>query len=241
MKGKGPGAAACAVFSGYGVLCAGLVFFAVRWGYPVGALCALVALAALGLGVIGRLMYIAGRPERRWFRWERVVGGRLALVLYAATVPFVIIEITDGDRPDWGRFSSGVALLALLAMQGGQSWKDDDRVRELLAEGERLKVAVPVRWSRRTSLWRRAVQGSFVVFTDRRVLLFAYHRFLDVPVARPLWGESSADCVAMLRVADRRLVLTEAGAGAGAGVQEFKVAARRKTDLERYALRMARV
>lgn len=220
--------------AGCGVLYACLLFFAVRWGYPVAALWALVALLALGLGVIGRLMYLARRPERRWFRWERAVGVRLGAILYAVTVPFAVIEVSDGDRPEWGRLSFGIALVALIAMQSGQSWKDDDRVRELLEAGERLKVAVPVRWGR-TSLWRRAVQGRFVVFTDRRILLFAYYRFWDVPVARPLWAELSADCTARLRAADRRLVLT------GAGVQEFKVAAVRKADLERYAALMARV
>jgi predicted transglutaminase-like cysteine proteinase len=86
-------------------------------------------------------------------------------------------------------------------------------------------------------LLRRAVHGRFLVFTDRRILLFAYHRLWDVPIARPLWAESSADCTATLQVAERRLVLT----GTGPGERDFKVAAVRKADLERYAVLMARV
>lgn len=125
--------------------------------------------------------------------------------------------------------------LVSLAMNSGQSWKQAGRVRELLPEGERLKVAVPVRWAR-TAVLRRVGRGRFLVFTDRRVLLFAYHRFLDVPVTDPLWSAPSESCAARIRVAERELVLGGTAAESSErGEREFKVAAVRKEDLGRYA------
>jgi hypothetical protein len=235
-------AAAGAVLAGYGALYAGVLFFAVRWEYPTVVLWALGLLAVLGTAVIGRLLRTAGRPERRWFRGERPVCLRLLHFLYAAAVPFAMVEVLDGDRPDWDRLVLGAVLVTAIAMNSGYSWRDEDRVRELLPEGERLKVAVPVRWGR-TPFWRRAVHGRFLVFTDRRVLLFAYDRFLDLPFTRPLWSEPAEDLTAELRVADRRLLLHAArpSARAAAGEREFKVAAVRKADLERYAAGTARV
>ncbi|MFB9522049.1 hypothetical protein [Streptomyces cremeus] len=220
------------------VLYAVLLFFAVRWAYPVAALCVLGFLAVSWLAVFARLWRTAGRADLLWFRWERLVEARLVQFLLCATLPFVAVEISDGDRPDWdSRFALVGVFVAGIAMQSGQSWKDEDRVRSLLGEGERLKVAVPVRWSR-ASLWRRSVRGRFLVFTDRRVVLFAYRRFLDVPDARPLWSAPAGSCTANVRVAERELVLE--GAGAATDERVFKVAAVRKEDLKRYAAGAAR-
>lgn len=89
-----------AVLAGCGCTYAGLLFFAVRWNYPAVALCALVTLAVLTTALLGRLLFVAGRPERRWFRWEPLVGVRLLAFLYAGTFPLLLTEVTGGDRPD---------------------------------------------------------------------------------------------------------------------------------------------
>ncbi|MEU5956986.1 hypothetical protein [Streptomyces sp. NPDC047525] len=127
--------------------------------------------------------------------------------------------------------------LVCTVMCGGQAWRNHARVRALLDDGEELVTAFPV-GSVRTSLYRRLVGvGGFLVVTNRRVLVFAHNRVMDVPTAL-VWHAQRRDCSAKLGPGRREFTLVR-GEEEARGWR-FGFGARRRAAVERFVVAVSR-
>jgi hypothetical protein len=96
-------------------------------------------------------------------------------------VPALMLGLAWAMSSDQVPLFYALALAATLSVAGsGQSWKDPDRVRELLPDGERSLLAVPVRSLSATGPGH-ALRDAFVVVTEGRLLVYGHDRLLDVP------------------------------------------------------------
>ncbi|MEV8320716.1 hypothetical protein AB0Q95_41860 [Streptomyces sp. NPDC059900] len=126
--------------------------------------------------------------------------------------------------------------LTYTVLYGGQAWRNPERVRALLDDGEEPVTVFPVR-SVRTSFPRRLVgAGCFLVVTNRRVLVFAHNRVTDIPTAL-VWQAPRRDCSAELISKRREFTVT---CGEDIRAWRFGSEARRRAAVERFVVAINR-
>ncbi|MGW6273801.1 MULTISPECIES: hypothetical protein [unclassified Streptomyces] len=123
-----------------------------------------------------------------------------------------------------------------LVLAGEQAWKQPGRVRALLDDGEELTAVFPARRLARGASSRTSggYDSCFVVLTNRRVLVFAHNRLVDVPTGLVL-DAPRRTCAAELRADGRRLTVHR-----GDEHQEFRVSPRRRGVVGRFVVALNR-
>lgn len=136
-----------------------------------------------------------------------------------------------------GPWFNGLGMgLAFTVWCGGQALRNPARVRALLDDGEELVAAFPVGPDRLTLLRRLVGVGSFLVVTNRRVLVFSHNKFTDVATGL-LWSGPRRECSAELVLKGRRLIVV---CGEERRKCRFGLGARRRTAVERFVVAINR-
>lgn len=172
------------------------------------------------------------RVARRGMR-VRLIAVVWNLGFLPVAIVLVYVALGSSARPWFHGLSMGLMYIVLC---GGQAWKNPERARALLDEGEELVTVFPV-GSVRTSLPRRLVgAGGFLVVTNQRVLVFAHNRITDVATDL-LWSAPRRGCAAELGPQRRQLRVFR---GEESGEWRIGYGARHRAAVERFVVAINR-